>query len=62
METKVIAIDWTINTWKSSLIKNTGEFYTALDANVKVYPEVARWVMSDFPGSENDQNIFQDII
>lgn len=62
MNTKVIAVDWIPNAWKSTLIKNQYDFYKSLDVKVKVYPEVARWVMADFPGSENDQNIFQDII
>lgn len=60
METKVIAIDWTINTWKSTLIKNQQLLYD--NKKTLVFPETARWVMDDFPWSENDQDIFQEII
>ena len=62
METKVIAVEWAPNWWKSTLISHVSDFYGSIDANVKVYPEVARVVMEDFPGSEHDQDKFQEII
>ena len=60
METKVISIEWPPNVWKTKLISNQELLYDK--KKLLVYPEVARTVMKDFPWSEADQNIFQDII
>lgn len=60
MLTKVIAIDWVQNSWKTKLTNNIKELYS--DLNIKFFPEIAREVMRDFPWSENDQDLFQEII
>lgn len=60
METKVIVVEWCPNVWKSTLISKTKELYE--DLNILVYPETAREVMRDYPWSENDQDMFQEII
>ncbi len=60
METKVIAIEWSPNCGKSTLIKNTAAMHD--DLNILLYPETAREVMKDYPWSENNQDMFQEII
>ena len=60
MNTKVIAIDGPPNSWKTTLINDIKQRYWFL--NIKVFEETAREVMRDFPWSENNQDMFQDII
>lgn len=57
--TKVIAIEWLPNTWKSTLIERIKWKYT----NTKFYNETAREVMEEFDSIQNrDMQSFQDII
>ena len=60
MNTKVIAIDGPPNSWKTTLINDIKQRYWFL--NIKVFEETAREVMCNFPWSENNQDMFQDII
>lgn len=59
-KTRVISIEWPPNCGKSTLISNIKDSYN--DLNILFYPETAREVMNDYPWSELNQDMFQEII